>query len=111
MRGAIYQLQATPTANLKDDVRASITFVPTPFFISLPVQNTNLFKLKFENSYSDSSSLLTYMKPRMDRATYPWIESHTFQDPGNVIFLNDFVEGVLVEHCIEVSKQRAGVLI
>lgn len=26
LRGAIYQLQATPTANIKDDVRASFTY-------------------------------------------------------------------------------------
>ncbi|KAI5475561.1 hypothetical protein MNV49_001157 [Pseudohyphozyma bogoriensis] len=82
-RGAIYQLQATPTANIRDDIGASLT-------------------------YSDSSSLLTYMKPQQDRATYPWIASHTFEDPGNVIFLNDFVDGALVEHAIEVSKQRSG---
>ncbi|SDA03124.1 BZ3500_MvSof-1268-A1-R1_Chr11-1g03316 [Microbotryum saponariae] len=83
--GAIYQLQATPTANLMSDVFASLT-------------------------YSDSSSLLTYVKPIMDRVTYPWLQSHKFEQSGLVVLLNDFVEGVLVEHAVEISKQRAGLL-
>ncbi|KAM0752878.1 PLC-like phosphodiesterase [Meredithblackwellia eburnea MCA 4105] len=82
-KGTIYQLQATPTANIKMDVAASIT-------------------------YSDCSSLLTFMKPQMDRTTYPWIAGKTFDDPGNVILLNDFVDGVLVEHALDVSRRRAG---
>ena len=48
------------------------------------------------------------MKPLMDGATYPWIAGKTFADPGTVVFLNDFVDGVLVEHAVEVSRQRAG---
>ncbi|KAL8293568.1 hypothetical protein RQP46_000269 [Phenoliferia psychrophenolica] len=80
---SLEKAHATPTANIKDDIRASLT-------------------------YSDSSSLLTFMKPKSDRATYPWIATKTFNDPGNVVFLNDFVDGVLVEHAIDVSRQRAG---
>ncbi|KAH8914871.1 PLC-like phosphodiesterase [Atractiella rhizophila] len=81
-RGTIYQLQATPTADIGADIAASLT-------------------------YSDASSLLVYMKAVMDRETYSWIGNHDFDDPGNPVFLNDFVDGALVEHCIEVSKQRA----
>ncbi|KAG9039980.1 hypothetical protein FRB95_004452 [Tulasnella sp. JGI-2019a] len=82
-RGAIYQLQATPQVNIKEDI---ITGLRT----------------------SDAGSLLVYMKPKMDRVTYPWIESKTFNEPGNIILLNDFVEGLLVEHAIMKSKDRAG---
>lgn len=57
--GAIYQLQATPTSNIRSDIAASCT-------------------------YSDCSSLLTYMKPIMDRVTYPWVASHEFKEPGEL---------------------------
>lgn len=61
------------------------------------------------DSYSDSSSLLTYMKPIMDRAIHPYIKTKDFtKDAGNVIFLADFVEGVTVESAIDVSRKRAG---
>lgn len=87
LRGADLPLppsaQATPTANLLDDLFASLT-------------------------YSDSSSLLTYVKPKMDRVTYPWVASKTFAEPGNIVLLQDFVEGLVVEHAREVSRQRAG---
>lgn len=82
-RGAIYQCQATPTSAVKDDVLNVIT-------------------------YSDCSSLLVYMRPKMDRAIYPWIAGARFEDPGLVVLLNDFCDGVLVEHAIAKSWQRSG---
>jgi len=82
-RGCIYQLQATPTSNVADDLVSSITF-------------------------SDCSSLLVWAKPRQDRFTYPWIASKTFEEPGNVILLNDFVEGALVDLAIAKSWERSG---
>ncbi|KAK4048970.1 hypothetical protein OIO90_005605 [Microbotryomycetes sp. JL221] len=84
-RGCIYQLQGTPTSDLTDDLKASLT-------------------------YSDSSSLLTYIKPKMDRVTYPWLTTHEFKEPGTVVLLQDFVEGVLVEHAIDISRRRAGLV-
>lgn len=48
---------------------------------------------------------MTYMKPRMDRVTYPWLASRTFEEPGNVVLLNDFVDGVLVRLCLVVVRQ------
>ncbi|KAK4046946.1 hypothetical protein OIV83_005737 [Microbotryomycetes sp. JL201] len=84
-RGCIYQLQGTPTSDLMDDLKASLT-------------------------YSDSSSLLTYIKPKMDRVTYPWLASHEFHEPGTIVLLQDFVEGVLVEHAIDISRRRAGLV-
>ncbi|KAM0791848.1 hypothetical protein ACM66B_004105 [Microbotryomycetes sp. NB124-2] len=84
-RGCIYQLQGTPTSDLMDDLKASLT-------------------------YSDSSSLLTYIKPKMDRVTYPWLATHDFHEPGNIVLLQDFVEGVLVEHAIDISRRRAGLV-
>ncbi|KAL8276095.1 hypothetical protein RQP46_011510 [Phenoliferia psychrophenolica] len=77
----IYQLQATPTAQIWADVGASL-------------------------SYSEASSLLVWSKCRMDRVTYSWIAGLTFIDAGNVIFLNDFVDGALVEHAVEKTKER-----
>lgn len=83
-KGSIYQCQSTPTATISADVKASLT-------------------------YSDSSSLLTYMKPIMDRMVYPFIDATDFtKDQGNVIFLTDFVDGVIVEKALTVSRKRAG---
>jgi hypothetical protein len=39
---------------------------------------------------------------------YPWIANNKFIEDGNVVFVNDFVDGVLVEHCVEKSRERAG---
>ncbi|KAI5476591.1 hypothetical protein MNV49_007478 [Pseudohyphozyma bogoriensis] len=80
-RSTIYQCQATPTAKIWADVGASLT-------------------------YSDASSLLVWSKSKMDRVTYPWIAANTFLEPGNVIFLNDFVDGALVEHAVEKTRER-----
>ncbi|KAM0749797.1 hypothetical protein T439DRAFT_39678 [Meredithblackwellia eburnea MCA 4105] len=80
----IYQLQATPTAQIWADVGASLSF-------------------------SDASSLLVWSKARMDRVTYKWIDDTTFIEPGNVIFLNDFVDGALVEQALEKSQERCDI--
>ncbi|GAA5932339.1 hypothetical protein JCM1841_000853 [Sporobolomyces salmonicolor] len=77
----VYQLQATPTAQIWADIGASLT-------------------------YSDASSLLVWSKARMDRVTYPWLASKAFIEPGFVVFLNDFVDGCLVEHALEKTKER-----
>lgn len=82
-RGCIYQLQATPTSRIVDAAKSALTF-------------------------SDALSLLVWMKARQDRTTYPWIAQTSFEEPGNVIFLNDFCDGALVDHAIDVSRQRAG---
>lgn len=84
-RGCIYQLQATPTSRIVDAARSALTF-------------------------SDASSLLVWMKARQDRTTYPWIAQTSFEEPGNVIFLNDFCDGALVDHAIDVCRRRAGLL-
>lgn len=47
-------------------------------------------------TFSDASSLLVWMKAQQDRVTYPWISQTDFNEPGNVIFLNDFCDGALV---------------
>lgn len=59
-------------------------------------------------TFSDASSLLVWMKSRQDRVTYPWIAEAEFNDPGLVVFLNDFCDGALVDHTINVCKKRAG---
>lgn len=82
-RGCIYQLQATPTGNMVDAVKSALTF-------------------------SDASTLLVWMKAQQDRVTYPWIASTEFDEPGNVVFLNDFCDGALVDHAIDVCRRRAG---
>ncbi|GAA5991978.1 hypothetical protein JCM11641_005333 [Rhodosporidiobolus odoratus] len=86
MRGSIYQLQATPTAQLWADIGPSL-------------------------SYSDAASLLVWSKARMDRVTYPWLAQRAFVEAGLVIFLNDFVDPALVEHCVEKSKERIAVFL
>lgn len=47
------------------------------------------------------------MKPIMDRAVHPYIQTKEYKDAGNVVFLADFVDGVLVETALTVSRQRA----
>ncbi|GAA5866090.1 hypothetical protein JCM1840_003403 [Sporobolomyces johnsonii] len=82
----IYQLQATPTAQIWADIGASLT-------------------------YSDASSLLVWSKARMDRVTYPWLATKAFIEPGLVVFLNDFVDGCLVEHALEKTKERVNLFL
>ncbi|KAI8454583.1 PLC-like phosphodiesterase, partial [Phakopsora pachyrhizi] len=83
--GTIYQLQATPTKSITDDIVTSLT-------------------------YSKASSLLVYTKSCVDPVTYDWIRQRHFIEPGEIIYcsLNDFVDSVLTEHAIEKSKIRAG---
>ncbi|EGG08428.1 uncharacterized protein MELLADRAFT_84590 [Melampsora larici-populina 98AG31] len=81
--GTIYQLQATPTKSISDDIATSLT-------------------------YSKASSLLVYTKATVDPHTYRWIRERHFVEPGLVVLLNDFVDPVLTEHAIEKSKIRAG---
>ncbi|GAA5891838.1 hypothetical protein JCM6882_007378 [Rhodosporidiobolus microsporus] len=83
-RGTIYQLQATPTAQIWSDIGPSLSF-------------------------SDASSLLVWSKARMDRVTYPWIAERAFLEDGPVVFLNDFVDPALVEHCVEKSRERVAI--
>ena len=44
----------------------------------------------------------------MDRAIYPWVAGKRFEDPGLVVLLNDFCDGVLVEHALAKSWERSG---
>ncbi|EHS63698.1 uncharacterized protein PGTG_21777 [Puccinia graminis f. sp. tritici CRL 75-36-700-3] len=81
--GTIYQLQATPTKSIADDILTSLT-------------------------YSKASSLLVYTKANLDPFTYTWVKGRHFIEPGLVVLLNDFVDSVLTEHAIEKSKIRAG---
>ncbi|OAV87089.1 hypothetical protein PTTG_02317 [Puccinia triticina 1-1 BBBD Race 1] len=81
--GTIYQLQATPTKSIADDILTSLT-------------------------YSKASSLLVYTKANLDPFTYSWVKGRHFIEPGLVVLLNDFVDSVLTEHAIEKSKIRAG---
>ncbi|MBW0466480.1 hypothetical protein O181_006195 [Austropuccinia psidii MF-1] len=81
--GTIYQLQATPTKSIADDIITSLT-------------------------YSDASSLLVYTKANVDPHTYAWVRERHFIEPGLVVLLNDFVDSVLTEHAIEKSKIRGG---
>ncbi|PLW23812.1 hypothetical protein PCASD_10652 [Puccinia coronata f. sp. avenae] len=81
--GTIYQLQATPTKSITDDIITSLT-------------------------YSKASSLLVYTKANLDPFTYSWVKGRHFIEPGLVVLLNDFVDSVLTEHAIEKSKIRAG---
>lgn len=81
--GTIYQLQATPTKSIADDIITSLT-------------------------YSKASSLLVYTKSNLDPYTYNWVKGRHFIEPGLVVLLNDFVDSVLTEHAIEKSKLRAG---
>ena len=83
-QGCILQFQATPTANIKQDIAASFT-------------------------YSDSSSLLVYSKAVMAKSIYPWIEAQDFtKTAGTLVFLHDFVDGCMTDHAISVSRQRTG---
>ncbi|POW21093.1 hypothetical protein PSHT_02857 [Puccinia striiformis] len=81
--GTIYQLQATPTKSIADDIITSLT-------------------------YSKASSLLVYTKANLDPFTYSWVKGRHFIEPGLVVLLNDFVDSALTEHAIEKSKIRAG---
>jgi hypothetical protein len=80
--GAIYQLQATPTSLSNQFVEAWFT-------------------------RSDASSILLSTKSLMDSATYPWVAENSFGNQGLVVFLNDFVDGVLTERAIAVTAARA----
>ncbi|KAH8925834.1 hypothetical protein BT69DRAFT_1331818 [Atractiella rhizophila] len=100
-RGTIYQLQGIPLCPLP------ILQNSRTYYRQQRRRRTLGADIAASLTYSDASSLLVYMKAVMDRETYSWIGNHDFDDPGNPVFLNDFVDGALVEHCIEVSKQRA----
>ncbi|GAA6039540.1 hypothetical protein JCM8097_008378 [Rhodosporidiobolus ruineniae] len=82
--GTIYQLQATPTAQIWSDIGPSLSF-------------------------SDASSLLVWSKARMDRVTYPWLAGRGFFDDGLVVFLNDFVDPSQVELALEKTRERVAV--
>ncbi|MBW0466590.1 hypothetical protein O181_006305 [Austropuccinia psidii MF-1] len=83
LRGTIYQLQATPTKSIADNIITSLT-------------------------YSDASSLLVYTKANVDPHTYTWVREKNFIEPGLVVLLNDFVDSALTERAIEKSQLRAG---
>lgn len=72
------------------------------------LQLTSLAIVAAALTFSDASSLLVWMKSRQDRETYPWISKTRFHEPGLVVFLNDFCDGALVDHTIQVCRERAG---
>lgn len=58
---------------------------------------------------SDTSSPLLSTKAKFDRSTYPWLIKNVpsrFPKTKLIVFLNDFADNALVDHSIEVTRQR-----
>ncbi|GAA5859248.1 hypothetical protein JCM8547_008936 [Rhodosporidiobolus lusitaniae] len=81
-RSTIYQLQATPTAQIWADIGPSLT-------------------------YSDASSLLVWSKARMDRVTYPWLAKRAFVEEGLVVFLTLDVWLLTPPYCLDLHDGHA----
>ncbi|GAA5894932.1 hypothetical protein JCM5296_000920 [Sporobolomyces johnsonii] len=101
----IYQLQATPTAQI---VWEMSTYLVSSSTLTSVAQWADIGA---SLTYSDASSLLVWSKARMDRVTYPWLATKAFIEPGLVVFLNDFVDGCLVEHALEKTKERVNLFL
>jgi hypothetical protein len=63
-------------------------------------------------SLSNASSPLMSTKALFDTSTYPWLSKNVVANLSNeylVVFLNDFVDNVLAQTAMEITKQRMGI--
>jgi hypothetical protein len=63
-------------------------------------------------SLSHASSPLMSTKALFDSHTYPWLSTNVVANLSNqylVVFLNDFVDNVLAQTAMEITKQRMGI--